>query len=89
MAVEIEAVIFIDRGGELENYQELDLERLGGVVPQIGDEITQSDEWIGRSSELAGNVVWIVKRRVWVREGRVALVCDIRPLKREDYELFF
>lgn len=84
-----EVKIFVMReGGVLESYQDHYVSDFGGLIPSIGDELPHLLRWVGSPDETAGNLFFVVRRRVIHRDGDVSLICEFREASTGDYELF-
>ena len=76
-----------DNGEYLENYCDRQLKDFHGVVPQIGDTLTNTPAWIGEPTNLSGNLFLVVTGRFFMPEG-IALICEHRRATLAEFELF-
>ena len=88
MGSELVVRLFVETEDGLMDHSDPDIERWGGVLPQIGDEIAQSNKWHGGPNDLGQNVSLVVQRRVFIRDEYVVLICKSRRFERRDYDFF-
>ncbi|WP_271067764.1 hypothetical protein [Caulobacter sp. NIBR1757] len=85
---ELQIRVFTEDAEGLHDHGDPKLSAFGGILPQIGDEIGQFDRWIGDPTQTGGNCMLVVKRRVFIRNEWVVLICDVRACTTVEYELF-
>jgi len=81
--------IFVPRddGEFLENYEDRQLKDFHGIVPQIGDHLTNTPGWIGEHTNTDGNLFLVVTGRFFMPEW-IALICEHRRATPAEFELF-
>ena len=81
--------IFVTRDGgqSLENYEDRQFKDFHGELPQIGDHIAHTPDWVGQPGDTDGNLFFVVTGRFFMSVG-IALVCELRAATAEEFELF-
>ncbi|MDK2747785.1 MAG: hypothetical protein KYX67_10735 [Brevundimonas sp.] len=81
--------IYVPRdGGEyLECYGDRQFKDFHGVLPQIGDHISNTPGWIGEPGNTDGNLFLIVTGRYFMHH-EIALICEHRRATPAEFELF-